>query len=142
MEDLDKNKKRTQRSRALEIARVSAEKKAKAKSGQSPKDHSPLSTVSMDYSIESLFDSEPLSIVSYFNVPPFFLFSAKVQVLQRRAVRAQIDLDTESLNKIEAMRDSHRKEAMTDLEDWRSQAEKPILENISGTVQENRKAYR
>ncbi|XP_043284788.1 dynein axonemal assembly factor 4-like [Venturia canescens] len=99
MEDLDKSKKRAERSRAFELAQVSAEEKAKAK-------------------------------------------SKKCQALQRRAVRAQIDLDTEWLNKIESMRDSHRKEAMKDFEDWRNQAEKPILQSVVGSVQENRKAYR
>jgi len=51
-------------------------------------------------------------------------------------------LDTDTLNKIEALRDSHRKAAMQDFEDWRLNAEMPFLQNISGKVQKNRKAYR
>lgn len=54
----------------------------------------------------------------------------------------QIDLNTETLNRIDSLRDSHRKAAMQDLEEWRLEAERPILQDISGEVQENRKAYR
>ncbi|XP_015587582.1 dynein assembly factor 4, axonemal-like [Cephus cinctus] len=68
--------------------------------------------------------------------------SEKRDYLQKQAVRAQIDLDTSTLNKIDAMRDSHRMEAMKDLEDWRSQSEEPILLGIEGRKQDNRKAYR
>lgn len=62
--------------------------------------------------------------------------------MKKEAVRAQIDLDTAVLNKISAMRDSHRKEAMEALEDWRSKAELPILKYERGITQENRKAYK
>ncbi|KYQ54417.1 hypothetical protein ALC60_06706 [Trachymyrmex zeteki] len=66
----------------------------------------------------------------------------KLQNLQKEAVKIQINLDTDTLNKIEALRDSHRKVAMQDFEDWRLNAEMPFLQDISGKVQENRKAYR
>lgn len=39
-------------------------------------------------------------------------------------------------------RDTERKEAMKDFEDWRSGAQNPILSDIEGKPQENRKAYR
>ncbi|XP_011054450.1 PREDICTED: dyslexia susceptibility 1 candidate gene 1 protein homolog [Acromyrmex echinatior] len=66
----------------------------------------------------------------------------KLQNLQKEAIKIQINLDTDTLNKIEALRDSHRKAAMQDFEDWRLNAEMPFLQNISGKVQKNRKAYR
>lgn len=68
--------------------------------------------------------------------------SEKVYQLQREAVRAQIDLDTLSLNKIESIRDSHRREAMKELEEWRLSVEEPMFEGIEGKKQENRKAFR
>ncbi|KAI4487066.1 hypothetical protein M0802_012055 [Mischocyttarus mexicanus] len=64
------------------------------------------------------------------------------QYLKKEAVKAQIDLDTAVLNKINAMRDSHRREAMEALEDWRSKAEIPIFKNQRGKIEENRKAYK
>ncbi|KAK2583693.1 hypothetical protein KPH14_009619 [Odynerus spinipes] len=67
--------------------------------------------------------------------------SEKRHYLQREAVRVQIDLDTAVLNKISAMRDSHRREAMEQLEDWRSKAEIPMLKDEQGTTQKNLKAY-
>ncbi|XP_034947682.1 dynein assembly factor 4, axonemal-like [Chelonus insularis] len=66
----------------------------------------------------------------------------KQQELQKEAVREQIALDTEIINKINTIRDEHRKEAMAELEDWRSKAENPILSNEKGIIQENRKSYR
>ncbi|XP_024881568.1 dynein assembly factor 4, axonemal-like [Temnothorax curvispinosus] len=66
----------------------------------------------------------------------------KLQHLQKEAVKIQVNLDTDTLNKIEALRNCHRKTAMQDFEEWRSNAEMPILQDISGKVQENRKAYR
>lgn len=54
----------------------------------------------------------------------------------------QINLDSDVLNKIEFLRNSHRKAAMQDFEEWRSSAEMPIFQHISGKTQENRKAYR
>jgi len=66
----------------------------------------------------------------------------KRQQLQKKAVKMQIDLSTNILNKIDSLRDSHRKIAMQEFEEWRTNAEKPILQDISGKVQENRKAYR
>ncbi|XP_012058634.1 PREDICTED: dyslexia susceptibility 1 candidate gene 1 protein homolog [Atta cephalotes] len=66
----------------------------------------------------------------------------KLQNLQKEAIKIQINLDTDTLNKIEALRDSHRKAAMQDFEDWRLNAEIPFLQNISGKVQKNRKTYR
>ncbi|KYN09314.1 hypothetical protein ALC57_18584, partial [Trachymyrmex cornetzi] len=66
----------------------------------------------------------------------------KFQNLQKEAIKIQINLDTNTLNKIEALRNSHRKAAMQDFEDWQLNAEIPFLENISGKVQKNRKAYR
>lgn len=66
----------------------------------------------------------------------------KLQNLQKEAVKVQINLDTDTLNKIEALRNCHRKAAMQDFEEWRSNAEMPILQDISGKVQKNRKAYR
>lgn len=66
----------------------------------------------------------------------------KRQYLQKEAVKTQINLDTRTLNKIESLRDAHRKVAMQDFEDWRSNAEVPILQNIPGKVQKNRKEYK
>jgi hypothetical protein len=66
----------------------------------------------------------------------------KRQQLQKKAVKMQIDLNTNTLNKIDSLRDSHRKIAMQEFEEWRTNAEKPILQDISGKVQKNRKAYR
>jgi len=54
----------------------------------------------------------------------------------------QINLDTDTLNKIEALKNCHRKAAMQDFEEWRSNAEIPFLQDISGKVQKNRKVYR
>ncbi|CAK9802207.1 Dynein axonemal assembly factor 4 [Anthophora quadrimaculata] len=68
--------------------------------------------------------------------------SEKRQRLQKEAVKEQIDVNTTILNKIDAIRDTHRKEAMRDFEDWRSKAELPILSNVEGEVQENRKTYK
>jgi len=66
----------------------------------------------------------------------------KLQNLQKEAVKVQINLDTDTLNKIEALKNCHRKAAMQDFEEWRSNAEIPFLQDISGKVQKNRKAYR
>ncbi|XP_076381602.1 dynein axonemal assembly factor 4 [Megalopta genalis] len=66
----------------------------------------------------------------------------KRQYLQREAVKEQININTATLNKIDAIRNAHRKEAMRDLEDWRSMAELPFLPEVGGEVQENRKAYK
>lgn len=57
-------------------------------------------------------------------------------------MKHQIDLDTLDLNKIEAIRDSHRREAMKEFEEWRLNNEKPMFEGIIGKKQENRKEYR
>lgn len=54
----------------------------------------------------------------------------------------QVNVDTNTLNKIEILRDSHRRAAMQDFDEWRSNSELPIFQDISGKVQENRKAYR
>lgn len=72
----------------------------------------------------------------------YHCFAETRQRLQKEAVRVQVNLDTDTLNKIEALRDSHRRAAMQDFEEWRSNAEVPIFQGISGKVQENRKAYR
>ncbi|KAF7993410.1 hypothetical protein HCN44_007913 [Aphidius gifuensis] len=59
----------------------------------------------------------------------------KKQELQRQGVREQIDIDTETLKKIEMIRDSHRKEAMSEFENWRKNI---LIENIyqcPGTIQ-------
>ncbi|KAL0119593.1 hypothetical protein PUN28_007794 [Cardiocondyla obscurior] len=64
------------------------------------------------------------------------------QYLQKEAVKIQINLDTNMQNKIEALRTCHRQAAMQDFEEWRSRAEIPILQDISGKVQKNRKMYR
>ncbi|XP_028048255.1 dynein assembly factor 4, axonemal [Monomorium pharaonis] len=66
----------------------------------------------------------------------------KLQNMQKEAVKIQINLDTDTLNKIEALKTHHRKAAMQDFEEWRLNAEMPILQDISGKVQKNRKAYR
>ncbi|XP_076659267.1 dynein axonemal assembly factor 4 [Halictus rubicundus] len=66
----------------------------------------------------------------------------KRQHLQREAVKEQININTATLNKIDAIRNAHRKEAMLELEDWRSKAEVPFLPEVEGAVQENRKAYK
>jgi len=69
-------------------------------------------------------------------------FAEKRQYLRKEAVKVQINVDTNQLNKIETLRDSHRRAAMQDFEEWRSSTELPIFQDISGKVQENRKAYR
>lgn len=69
-------------------------------------------------------------------------FAEKRQRLQKEAVKVQVNLDTDTLNKIKALRDSHRRAAMQDFEEWRSKAELPIFQGISGEMQKNRKAYR
>ncbi|XP_006613936.1 dynein assembly factor 4, axonemal-like [Apis dorsata] len=66
----------------------------------------------------------------------------KRQYLQKEAVKEQININTDTLNRIETIRDTHRKEAMQEFEDWRSKAELPFLSNIDGKAQENRKAYK
>lgn len=71
-----------------------------------------------------------------------FYLIEKLQNLQKKAVKIQINLDTNTLNKIEALKNCHRKEAMQDFEEWRSNAEIPFLQDISGKVQKNRKSYR
>ncbi|XP_071858851.1 dynein axonemal assembly factor 4 [Bombus fervidus] len=70
------------------------------------------------------------------------LKSEKRQYLQKEAVKEQISVNTATLNKIDAIRDAHRREAMQEFEDWRSKAELPFLSNVEGEVQENRKAYK
>lgn len=57
-------------------------------------------------------------------------------------MKEQININTDTLNKIETIRDTHRKEAMQEFEDWRSKAELPFLSNIDGKTQENKKAYK
>lgn len=57
-------------------------------------------------------------------------------------MKDQINIHTATLNKIDAVRDAHRKEAMREFEDWKSKAELPFLPNVEGQVQENRKAYK
>lgn len=69
-------------------------------------------------------------------------FLEKRQYLQKEAVKEQININTRMLNKIDAIRDSHRKEAMREFEDWRSKAEIPFLSDADGEIQENRKAYK
>lgn len=69
-------------------------------------------------------------------------FLEKRQHLQKQAVKHQIDLDTHNLNEIERIRDSHRKEAMKELDEWRLNYEEPMFEGITGSKQENRKEYR
>lgn len=54
-------------------------------------------------------------------------------------MKDQINIHTATLNKIDAVRDAHRKEAMREFEDWKSKAELPFLPNVEGQVQENRK---
>ena len=71
-----------------------------------------------------------------------FQLSEKLRELEKQAVRAQIDLDTLSLNKIEMIRDFHRKKAMKELEEWRLNVENPMFDGIEGIKQENRKAYK
>ncbi|KZC07391.1 Dyslexia susceptibility 1 candidate gene 1 protein like protein [Dufourea novaeangliae] len=62
--------------------------------------------------------------------------------LQREAVKEQININTVTLNKIDEIRNAHRKEAMLEFEDWRSKAELPFLSEVQGVVQENRQAYK
>nr|XP_031825942.1 dynein assembly factor 4, axonemal-like [Nomia melanderi] len=66
----------------------------------------------------------------------------KRQYLQREAVKEQINISTATLNKIDATRNAHRKEAMREFDDWRVKAELPFLSEVEGEVQENRKAYK
>lgn len=72
----------------------------------------------------------------------YHYFIEKLQDLQKEAVKIQVNLDTDTLNKIDALRNCHREAAMQDFEEWRSNAEVPMFQDISGKVQENRKAYR
>ncbi|XP_011301185.1 dyslexia susceptibility 1 candidate gene 1 protein homolog isoform X2 [Fopius arisanus] len=64
------------------------------------------------------------------------------QLLQRKAVREQIELDTRVHNHIQELRDNHRREAMTQFDDWRQKAEVPICGGATGVLQENRKQYK
>lgn len=57
-------------------------------------------------------------------------------------MRAQIDLNNLTLNKIDSIRDAHRKEAMNELDEWQSECGLPILNDQPGQVQENRKPYK
>lgn len=57
-------------------------------------------------------------------------------------MKEQISVNTATLNKIDAIRDAHRREAMQEFEDWRSKAELPFFSNVEGEIQENRKAYK
>ncbi|XP_043259375.1 dynein axonemal assembly factor 4-like [Colletes gigas] len=66
----------------------------------------------------------------------------KCRCLQKEAVNEQISINTATLNKIDAIRNAHRKEAMQEFEDWRSKAELPFLPDAEGKTQENRKAYK
>ncbi|XP_076639186.1 dynein axonemal assembly factor 4 [Colletes latitarsis] len=66
----------------------------------------------------------------------------KRRCLQKEAVNEQISINTATLNKIDAIRNAHRKEAMQEFEDWRSKAELPFLPDVEGKTQENRKAYK
>lgn len=68
--------------------------------------------------------------------------SEKRQYLQREAVKEQINISTATLNKIDAIRNAHRKEAMREFDDWRVNAELPFLPEVEGEIQENRKAYK
>ncbi|KAF3420196.1 hypothetical protein E2986_05704 [Frieseomelitta varia] len=70
------------------------------------------------------------------------LKSEKCQHLQKEAVKEQISVNTATLNKIDAIRDTQRKEAMLEFEDWRLKAQVPLFSNIEGKIQENRKAYK
>lgn len=51
-------------------------------------------------------------------------------------------MDTETLNKIDAIRDQHRREVMTELEDWRINSEAKIFSNEIPLIQDNRKSYK
>ncbi|XP_015115383.1 dynein assembly factor 4, axonemal [Diachasma alloeum] len=64
------------------------------------------------------------------------------QLLQRKAVREQIECDTRVHNQIQELRDGHRREAMTEFEDWRQKAEVPMFDQETGLLQENRKQYK
>ncbi|XP_066586953.1 dynein axonemal assembly factor 4-like [Prorops nasuta] len=66
----------------------------------------------------------------------------KLHELQQKAVKAQINLDTATINKIDALKNAHRNEAMKELEEWRVNSEIPILRDSLNELQENRKAYR
>ncbi|KAG7205374.1 hypothetical protein KM043_007370 [Ampulex compressa] len=66
----------------------------------------------------------------------------KRQKLHKAAVKAQIDINAETLSEITRLRDAHREEAMKEFEDFRRNAEMPILNDIEGQLQTNRKAYR
>ncbi|XP_076246872.1 dynein axonemal assembly factor 4 [Calliopsis andreniformis] len=68
--------------------------------------------------------------------------SEKRNQLQKQAVNEQISINTATLNKIDTIRDAHRKEAMRDFDNWRSKTELPFLPGVEGAVQENRKAYK
>nr|XP_003706781.1 PREDICTED: dyslexia susceptibility 1 candidate gene 1 protein homolog isoform X1 [Megachile rotundata] len=70
------------------------------------------------------------------------LKTEKRQRLQREAVKEQINVNAAILNEIDAIRNTHRKEAMRDFEDWRLKAELPLLTSVQGVIQENRKAYK
>lgn len=57
-------------------------------------------------------------------------------------MKEQIKLESKVHNKIQEVRDSHRREAMDEFENWRKNAEKPILCNEKAVLQENRKSYK
>ncbi|XP_057328124.1 dynein axonemal assembly factor 4-like [Microplitis mediator] len=98
-DNLSKEKKHEYRSRALEHARLAAEKREEDK-------------------------------------------KRKYRDLGRQAVREQIELDSKVLNKINATRDSHRREAMDEFENWRKNSEKKIFCDEKAVEQENRKSYK
>ncbi|XP_063976453.1 dynein axonemal assembly factor 4-like [Diachasmimorpha longicaudata] len=66
----------------------------------------------------------------------------KRQLLQREAVREQIECDTKVHNLIEKLRDGHRREAMTEFEDWKQTTEVPMFDGETGLLQKNRKQYK
>ncbi|CAL7943177.1 unnamed protein product [Xylocopa violacea] len=66
----------------------------------------------------------------------------KRERIKKEAVKEQLNINTATLNKIDRIRDAHRKDAMREFEDWRSKAELSFLPDIEGEVQENRKAYK
>lgn len=122
-EDLSKEDMRNIRQKALQDFEVIAKNQAVARSGELLKLYK--------YSFLTCCKWAQLNFIS-----------EKRDKLQKEAVKQQIQLDSSIINKIESIRDSHRREAMSDLEDWKNQHSKAFMIKEKGELQDNRKAYK
>lgn len=112
LDDLSKEKKIEIRAQAVQRSQMLAEQKRKKLRG----------------TVVYYCDIIVLNFISnYF----FFIILDKKQELQRQCVREQIGIDTKTLKKIEMIRDSHRKEAMSEFENWRKNI---LAENIDSSI--------